>query len=566
MPIQSDPDVLVLHRGAQPTRRVVRWSQGGEVTIERSTLIARVPFPAVDRLYWTVDGDRLVVAGDARLVHRRSMSVDPVGLLSLVLMGSVVPPWALFREQRSVRPGFETTIDLETFRASDRATADWPAMLDADATMPTDEQARLLAEALDRQLAEVARQGPVLLFSGGVDSGVLAYRLSRLGHRDTTLLHYSFREDSPDTVAAQALARELGLAFESVTPGDVTATDILDRAADLYRHPFCDHSAVPTHQLGCAAVGRFDRSRPILDGTGADGAFGLFGKARTYARLASLPHPIRRGASGVFRWRRMWRTSSRVEHAVRILHRLGTMSPLAASIAQHAMLGIGLRPPASQTDTVFAALDSWIGPIAPPDDPHARMPLADIGLICAGIFAQKDYSIFADAGHRIEYPFLAPSMVTFALRRAGRWPNSEAPKHALKSLLLQIAPPEVIHRPKTGFVSDTFDLFERPEMIARVVDVIEDDHPRTAPLRALLDASVLRTLADDLRARRGMPAPTYNFLWSIAFASSWLRSIDDAADRARERLLAARGESLEPHVAAWLRASSAPQASATAAP
>ncbi|MBL9150558.1 MAG: asparagine synthase [Phycisphaerae bacterium] len=551
--LRSDPELLLVQRGTQPTRRVVRYRHGGEITIEGTTLTARIPFPAVDLLYWTVDGDSFLVSGDTRVIHTRSMHVDPNGLLSLLLLGAVIPPMATFREKRVFRPGFETTVDLETFRVTERPTMHWPEIVDDDFTMPARDQVRLLSQVIDRQLEEIGTDNPILLFSGGVDSGVLAYRLSRLGYRDTTLVHYSFGENSPDTIAAQALARELGLPFEVVTPRDESAVEILDRAADLYHQPFCDHSAVPTHQLAQAVTKRFDRARPILDGTGADGAFGLFAKSRSYQRLMLLPSPIRNAASASYVRRRAWRTTSRLEHSLRILHRLATMSKLAASIAQHGMLGVGVCAPKANVDSVCTTLESWIGPIAPTDDPYARMPMADIGLTCAGIFAHKDFSIFAESGHRVEYPFMAPSMVLFALRRAHRWPNSKSPKHALKSLLLQTAPREIVHRPKTGFVSDKFELFSSADVIERIRGTVRSQHPRTELLREWLDAAVVDTLADDLRDGRRLPAPTYNFLWSIAMANSWLSTIDDASDGVRRRLLERRGSALGAAETQWIR-------------
>jgi hypothetical protein len=534
---------------------VIRYRHGGEIVVEGTTLTARIPFPAVDLLYWTVDGDSLLISGDTRVIHSRTMTVDPEGVLSLLLLGAVIPPMATFREKRVFRPGYETTVDLATFSTTERPMVQWPEIVDDDFTLPSRDQVRLLSQILDRQLEELGTDNPILLFSGGVDSGVLAYRLSRLGYRDTTLVHYSFGEQSPDTIAAQALARELGLPFEIVAPREESAVEILDHAADLYHQPFCDHSAVPTHRLARAVSSQFDKARPILDGTGADGAFGLFAKSRSYRRLMLLPSPIRKAGSMSYVRRRAWRTASRLEHTLRILHRLSTMSKLAASIAQHAMLGIGVHAPKERLDAVYNALETWIGPISPHDDPYVRIPMADIGLTCAGIFAHKDFSIFAESGHRVEYPYMAPSVVMFALRRAQRWPNSMTPKNALKNLLLQTAPREIVHRPKTGFVSDKFEIFANGDVIERIRGAVHDQHPRSGVLREWLDPSVVDTLTDDLRRGHRLPPPTYNFLWSIAMASSWLRSIDDAADRVRARLLARTPSSLGPAETDWLRRS-----------
>lgn len=60
------------------------------------------------------------------------------------------------------------------------------------------------------------QKNPVLLFSGGVDFGIIASRLVLLGFTNTLLIKYSFVEDDKESILAEKIAKLLGLRFERV--------------------------------------------------------------------------------------------------------------------------------------------------------------------------------------------------------------------------------------------------------------------------------------------------------------------------------------------------------------
>ncbi|MDZ4830455.1 MAG: asparagine synthase C-terminal domain-containing protein [Phycisphaerae bacterium] len=530
---KMDPEILVVRCGSAWPRTAVRYQHGGSVVLEGQTLTVFSPFPSVDLLYWAIDRDRLVISGDARMVHRPEMRLDPRGVLSLLLYGAVVPPLTTFVEKRTFLPGYTTHVDLRDFRMRASPSVEWPELLPEDDYLPVAAQIDALAHAIDAELEEACVADPILLFSGGVDSGVLASRLKRLGFSNTSLVHYSFGDNSPDTIAAHAINAGLKFEFDSVRGHENGVAEILDGAAFRYHQPFCDHSAIPTHYLVSHVLDRYGTSRPVLDGTGADGAFGLFAKSRAYARINRIPRAMKALASFAYVNAGLWRSTGRLERATRIAHRLYTMPKLSASIAQHSMLGFGLRVDPNDLAEVTGAMETWIDPVRPRDDSFARIPLADLGLVCAGVFAHKNFSHFADAQCSIRYPFLAERVVKFALRRAQRWPGSMAPKHALKLLLLQSAPREAVIRPKSGFSSPDFENFGGSAFLERLESAVGPD----SPIADFVDRRVVRRVIDDLRARRRVPPTTYSFAWSIAMTASWIRNIVPAAQVVQQRAL-----------------------------
>jgi asparagine synthase (glutamine-hydrolysing) len=128
-------------------------------------------------------------------------------------------------------------------------------------------------EALDRAIeATLARwkrsETPVsLLFSGGVDSGVLAWELR--GRASTTLLTVGL-EESADLVAARAMAPAIGLAWQGGAVGPRELRDALGRYS-----PELDGLPPGRRSIFLALAVAIDRAptTDLLCGQGADELF-----------------------------------------------------------------------------------------------------------------------------------------------------------------------------------------------------------------------------------------------------------------------------------------------------
>jgi asparagine synthase (glutamine-hydrolysing) len=327
--------------------------------------------------------------------------------------------------------------------------------------------------------------------------------------------------NDPETPVAQRIAETLGLSMLTIPRPPGSATAVLERARMIFACPFVDHSCAPMTALAQAVVGEFgNEPRTVLDGTGADGAFGLFPAVPGWQKLYALPHAMRRIAGTLYKAGGYAFKTSGTERRLRLLRRASQMPLITAAVAQNPLHGIAYH----FDDAVAARVLELMQDVVRRPMPGAPLPhafsLIDLLITCAGIFAQKDKSIFDDSPHSVAYPYLQPSLVRFALQHGHLWTNQPERKIVLKTLLARHIPRELIYRPKSGFVAPLAQLFAE-EGVLRLMDAVTAD---PGVLAGHLDLRVWSRLRAAAAARHPLPPQTYTFLWGTLFVSSWMRA------------------------------------------
>ena len=236
------------------------------------------------------------------------------------------------------------------------------------------------------------------------------------GYSDSLLLNFSFGDGDAESQLAEAMADHLGLPFERIH-NDGNSTRVLARPGRIYPEPFGDHSAVPTAQLAHGVVDRLaGEARLILDGTGADGVFGMSRKIRKWQQISSLPRFAGSAASGGYAAARLWLHEGRLEYSMRVLRRMALLPDVAGIVAQNPLAGLLYddRGVAEVSSMLVDWIDAWAG------DSFERQAVgADMALTCANVFVAKSKPIFTEAGLNVLYPFLAPDILALVLHLAG---------------------------------------------------------------------------------------------------------------------------------------------------
>jgi asparagine synthetase B (glutamine-hydrolysing) len=377
-----------------------------------------------------------------------------------------------------------------------------------------DEIERLLDSILEKHIR--GQEDPVLLFSGGVDSGIIASRLAALGYRNSLLLNYSFGEDDVESKLAEAMANQLGLKFKRV-PVTRRFCNCLKEPGKIYPQPFGDHSTVPTSDLAYSVVEYLsNRKCLILDGTGADAAFGKTAKIEKWKKLRRVPSIAKKIASYTY-MKMLWHREGRIEKTARILRRSIEMPLLSAILAQNSFAGVFYRK--DNRHLVDQFLETWIGGWAG-EEPVKKVIAAVLAFKCANIIGQKGKPIFELAGHKVLYPFLEFETISTALCSIPYW-QMEEPKAPLKTSLARCVPFEMVYRPKSGFIDPKGNVFFSEEFINYLRSVTEP----ASPISHLLDKKLLLKSCDFLTRKKTLPAQTLNFLWAVVFTDRWYRTV-----------------------------------------
>jgi asparagine synthase (glutamine-hydrolysing) len=207
---------------------------------------------------------------------------SPSGIDAYLAHRTIPAPGTIFSHIQRLENAHFLEFDLKSGALRKRRYWSPSPLLDSGKTWQAElDHAIALRTAADR---------PVGLFlSSGIDSTVLASRLSEQGYRNIKTFTAAFDNPMMDESArAEGIAKRLGMENERIVmPVDVVA-DFAQIVADL-DEPFADPSSFPTWYLARAAVASV---KVVLCGDGGDEMFAGYKRYRQHLRSAwrrSLP-------------------------------------------------------------------------------------------------------------------------------------------------------------------------------------------------------------------------------------------------------------------------------------
>jgi asparagine synthase (glutamine-hydrolysing) len=436
---------------------------------------------------------------------------DRRAVFSVLQFGAIVPPLSPWCGVSRLIPGYQ-------YRGTTRVGTMQVECSAHVAHLDPEEQSDEISRAVDNAICDAIGDGPdpVVLFSGGVDSGLIAARLAALGRRDALLLNYSFGEADSESHLAEAMAKHLGLRFERLA-GSCGLCDCLIEPGRVYFQPFADYATASTFSLAHAVIDRLAEDRRlILDGTGADSAFGLIDKIERWKRVMHLPAAARDLASGLYRITGLWHRNGRSEYVLRTLRRSATMPLLSAFAAQNPLADIFYD--GTTASDVHRLLIEWISDFAGDSVTH-RVIAEELAFGVPNAIVPKAVQILESAGLRVSFPFLRRELVSLALASVDNWQMDE-PKAPLKRCLARHVPHAMVYRPKGGFVDPYTPVFHTAQFIAYLRAAADS----AGPIASMLRKKPLMKACDLLARGAALPCLTLNSLWAITFLDRWYRT------------------------------------------
>ena len=496
-------------------------------SLARAEIRVAVPAASTQQVCYARTPHGYVFADDLRLFPRlMDVDLDERAVYALFRYGVFAPGVTLYKQVQRIPNGHQLRLSPAAGEPVCTPTFHWADLPHPEREGPPPDQ--WVTETLDGLLARVPAS-TVLLFSGGVDSSLMAARLSRLGRKDVQLLNYCFGPEDEEGRLAVRIAARLGLECHQVHHDVRTTGDVLARVGRDYSVPFGDLSLFPTNILVHEARALAGESRTVVDGSGADGAFDLGSEYRKWQRVYRIPRPLRRWVDAAYRGLQLWKYRSRLEGAARLLSRSTRMSRLHAAVAQNALERIAYTIPDDVEVALEQAVETSVEVLSTGAEVPTRHSLLELMWVTPGQPVQKAFDPLRARGIRPFYPFLQPAMVSFSSVLS--WEVKYAygqDKALLKRLLARDLPPEWVYRPKVGFTRPPRATFAQASVQEFLHEVV------LSPRNVLLDyckPEMVRQLVERSR-QHALGDGVYSFLCVLMFTAGWLHQLPSNVVRA----------------------------------
>ncbi len=459
-------------------------------------------------------------------------SIDPEAFAGYLALGYVPGTRSIHRRIAKVGPGCIVRLRADDDRVdvtvywSALGVASRPRLAFADDAAAIDALDAMLVRAVDEQM--IADRPLGALLSGGVDSSTIVALMAARRPSQVQTFSIGFRESAYNEAHhAARIARYLGTTHTELYIGADDIRDTIPRLPTIHDEPFADISLIPTFLVSQLA------SRAVTVALTGDGGDELFGGYPRYAMGARLWSAVRRVPR---RWRpllgdALGRAPAAIDrlfsHAfphdeasgvrgLRPAQKLGKLGRALKSGDADALywqllapwgeaLGTGRRagvfpdrldlPPGLSLEEAFMLRD-LVGYL--PDDILAKIDRASMAV-----------SLESRA------PMLDHRVVEFALGLPHRMKiRGDTGKWLLRQVLHRYVPPELVDRPKMGFVIPIASWLRGP-LKPWAYDLIASSRGEAAEL---LDLPAVRRLLD--RHATGV-GDWHQPLWTALMFLNW---------------------------------------------
>ena len=393
---------------------------------------------------------------------------------------------------------------------------------------------KVLGEAVAKQMISDVPLGAFL--SGGVDSSIIVALMQEKSKKPIQTFTIGFQERGYDeSKHALKVARHLGTNHTEVFLSDSDARDTIPNLPLLYDEPFADSSQIPTH-LVCRIAS--EKVSVALSGDGADEIFGGYNRylygPKLWRYMSHIPFPLRKFMGKTiqmisenswdrigFFYNKFRSRSNGLSHLGNKVHKLGERLNFINSIEdlytnfasnwiepEKLFVNKITNQPLTNRDDMFKteAKDAILKMMS--KDMHNYLP---DDILCKVDRAAMSVSLETRA------PFLDPNVIELSTRiPVSMKIKGSQSKWALRQVLYDYVPRDIIDRPKSGFAIP-IGLWLRGPLRDWAEDLLSINNLKKD---GIFDTNLIRnTWNEHLSLRKDSTSK----LWSILMFQSWRR-------------------------------------------
>jgi len=498
-------------------------------------------------LYYGWVGGGLAFASELKalqLVPGWKGEIEPAVLENYLRFGCIGGHQSIFRDIFKLPPGSSLTIarsDILTGALKEPQTW-WSAISAATSAKhheiePTEEQGlssveNALKSSVGRQMVADVPLGAFL--SGGIDSSLIVALMQAQSTRKVQTFSVGFDDPRYDeSEHAEAVAAHLGTDHTTLRATSQMALDLIPRLPDLYDEPFADSSQLPTCLIASLTK---EHVTVALSGDAGDELFGGYNRhvwvPRVWAKLSRMPLPMRRTLSSTLKlgstatYDQLMALGSRVlpaRYHVRTfgekLHKLADVLACSSERELYGGLASMNRHPEQLLHGKYRSgkrLGDLYPVLAGFNQLEWMMLMDTLTFMTDDVLVKVDRASMASS-LEVRAPFLDPDVYAAAWKLPpGMRVRGGVGKWALRKILYQYVPRELIDRPKMGFAIPLDDWLRGP-LREWAEDLLS---ARSIGKIPQLDSIPIRRMWEHHLASRGHFAQQ---LWCVLQLISWHR-------------------------------------------
>lgn len=474
------------------------------------------------KIYYRSLKDGIAFSSDfTELLKFGEFNLDEKGLFSIVRYGACPAPFTISRNIQAVPPAHYVVFNLygKHVRTQSYFKFDFPETNKSD-LIP-------FSRLLDSSTYILDNLEASILLSGGIDSTVLAQKLSQHSDRRLRSYNLSFGDRDPETPYARDVACKTGSQLEIFNMESDIVLDTIIEATQAYSHPFNDSSIIPTYYL-MARIAHYENEALIIDGTGGDEDFGLFNSSQLSSLRTAfgLPKFIK---SAIFNLRKhsnqigtmnkfdntLWRISECHREDINLV-------PLALCPLTTPFRNDTGEYDEEISDTITRLYTNLLHSSLHNRQLNATVTVAKLSQVSCGMWCAKTHNLKTAPNLQTVYPFLWRDM----LEEQGKlsWSakiNKETKKLPLKQLLEKEFPIDFIYRRKHGFGPPFETWFSNVKVYELLCDTLLS---RNTAIDSIVDRVQLEKILQKLPHSTNWPGTFHNFLWGILYTELWIKA------------------------------------------
>ncbi len=475
-----------------------------------------IPITFSDHFYFHTKEDRFLISNDLRFFNKIQLNrINGDGVFSYFKYKGTQANISFYKDIKRIQNGFGLTINKDKLNVIE--LLEQTKFLFKKRSKPENIKQKVF-DKLSRRV-NTSPENSIILFSGGIDSTLLALAAKECNRNDITLLNCCLSKNDSFAKLSRETAEKLGMKLNQVYFNETGIEEIFKNIHKRFSKPFIDIATLPTILMINEAEKLFkDKNAAFIDGTLADLCFGVCGHkyAHKYKRIIALPKFVKEFANKYYDKLNLWKDKNKVEVIFRNIRK----TLISDSDFVHIVNPFEDFLYPSNPDVTFSIQEDINELLKAVKVKKEIQPEVVEMFYTSSLFRSNLTSWYN--GRNILYPFLQPDIINiaFSLDPKQRF-NSKEGKILLREILIEKMPNYPGFRTNTSFIPSSSSIF-KSDFMKNIVqkDVFDENNE----VLKYVNTTKLKQIWNYIQSTdKEINTECIDIIWGLIFLSYWFK-------------------------------------------